>query len=73
LIAHEAGLDLAADDDLHAALAERDYLRRSIGRTGLLALEPLRVVSHRDVWNRHLLAQAAGSGRWRERLRVFFP
>ena len=58
LIAHEAGLDLPADDDLRAALAERDYLRRSIGRTGLLALEPLRVTSHRDHWHRHLLGQA---------------
>src|SRR4029079_2895372 len=60
LIAHEAGLDLPADDDLHAALAERDYLRRSIGRTGLLALEPLRIVSPRDVWNPHLLAPPGG-------------
>ena len=55
LIAHEAGLDLPVDDDLRAALAERDYLRRSIGRTGLLAIEPLRVSSHRDYWHHHLL------------------
>jgi hypothetical protein len=52
LIAHEAGLDLPVDDDLRAALAERDHLRQSIGRTGLLALEPLRVTSDRDYWNR---------------------
>ena len=57
LIAHQAGLDLPVDDDLHAALAEREYLCRSIGRTGLLALEPLRVTSHRDYWNRHLLSR----------------
>ena len=63
LIAHQAGLDLPADDDLHAALAEREYLRRSIGRTGLLALEPLRVTSHRDHWHRHLLAQGRRKGR----------
>jgi RsiW-degrading membrane proteinase PrsW (M82 family) len=67
LIAHEAGLDLPVDDDLRAALAERDYLRRSIGRTGLLALEPLRVTSHRDHWHHHLLGQAGGVGPWRER------
>jgi RsiW-degrading membrane proteinase PrsW (M82 family) len=60
LIAHEAGLDLPVDDDLRAALAERDHLRQSIGRTGLLALEPLRVTSDRDYWNRHLLAQGSG-------------
>ena len=58
LIAHQAGLDLPVDDDLRAALAERAYLERSIGRTGMLALEPLRVTSHRDYWHRHLLAQS---------------
>ena len=58
LIAHQAGLDLPVDDDLRAALAEREYLERSIGRTGMLALEPLRVTSHRDYWHRHLLAQS---------------
>ena len=58
LIAHEAGLDLPVDDDLHAALAERAYLQRSIGRTGMLALEPLRITSHRDYWHQHLLKQA---------------
>ena len=65
LIAHEAGLDLPVDDDLRAALAERDYLRRTIGRTGLLALEPLRVTSHRDYWHHHLLAQGSGVRRQR--------
>lgn len=68
LIAHGAGLDLPIDEDLYAALAERAYLRRSIGRTGLLALEPLRVTSHRDYWHHHLLAQAGGRERWRQRL-----
>jgi len=68
LIAHEAGLDLPVDDDLQAALAERAYLRRSIGRTGLLALEPLQVTSHRDYWHSHLLAQAGGRANWRQRL-----
>jgi RsiW-degrading membrane proteinase PrsW (M82 family) len=57
LIAHQAGLDLPIDDDLRAAMAERAYLEQSIGRTGMLALEPLRVTSHRDYWHRHLLAQ----------------
>ena len=68
LIAQEAGLDLPVDDDLQTALAERDYLRRSIGRAGLLALEPLRVTSHRDYWHHHLLTQAGGHGRWKQRL-----
>ncbi len=57
LIAQQAGLELPVDDDVRAALAERTYLRRSIGRTGLLALEPLRVTSHRDYWNQYLLTR----------------
>jgi protease PrsW len=65
LIAHQAGLDLPVDDDLRAALAERAYLQRSIGRTGMLALEPLRVTSHRDYWHRHLLAQSGSRRAWR--------
>jgi RsiW-degrading membrane proteinase PrsW (M82 family) len=68
LIAHGAGLDLPIDEDLYAALAERAYLRRSIGRTGLLALEPLRVTSHRDYWHHHLLAQAGAGERLRQRV-----
>ena len=68
LIAHEAGLDLPVDDDLRAALAERAYLRRSIGRTGLLALEPLRISSSRDDWHHHLLTQAGESGKWWQRV-----
>jgi hypothetical protein len=67
LIAMEAGLDLPVDADLHAALADRAYLQRSIGRTGLLALEPLRVTSHRDYWHQHLLSEAGGARTWRRR------
>ena len=58
VMARGAGLELTADDDLDAALAEREYLQQSIGRTGLLALRPLQVTSHRDQWHRHLLQQA---------------
>lgn len=58
LLAREAGMDVPTDADLEAALAERAALQRSIGRTGLLALKPLQVTSHRDMWHRHLLAQS---------------
>jgi protease PrsW len=57
LIAQQAGLNLPVDPDVHAALDERRYLEQSIGRTGLLALEPLRITSHRDYWHQHLLSQ----------------
>jgi protease PrsW len=58
LIARGAGLEMPVDDDLHASLSELAYLRQSIGRTGLLALKPLQVTSHRDDWHRFMLSQA---------------
>ena len=60
LMAREAGLELIGDDDLEASLAERRFLHQSIGATGLLALKPLQVTSHRDRWHRHVLAGAKG-------------
>lgn len=60
LMAREAGLELPGDDTLTARLAERDYLERSIGRTGLMALRPLQVTGDRDRWHKYLLEQAGG-------------
>lgn len=57
LLAREAGLQVPADEDLEASLAERRYLQQSIGTTGLLALKPLQITSRRDDWHRHLLRQ----------------
>jgi hypothetical protein len=58
LMAREAGFDLPIDDEVRASLAERAYLQRAIGPTGLLALRPLQVTSHRDEWHRYLLHHA---------------
>jgi protease PrsW len=68
IMARNAGLEMPVDDDLHEALAEREFLRRSIGPTGLLALKPLQVTSDRDDWHRYLLSQADVRGRIRQRL-----
>jgi RsiW-degrading membrane proteinase PrsW (M82 family) len=65
LMAREAGLDAPVDDKLLAQLRELEYLRRSIGRTGLIALRPLQMTSHRDQWHRYLLEQAAATRRRR--------
>jgi RsiW-degrading membrane proteinase PrsW (M82 family) len=64
LLAREAALDVPVDEDLAAVLAEREFLQRSIGRAGLLALKPLQVTGRRDQWHRHIL---------RQRLRVASP
>jgi RsiW-degrading membrane proteinase PrsW (M82 family) len=55
LMAREAGVMVRPDADVRASLAELRYLESSIGRTGLLALEPLQVTSDRDRWHRYLL------------------
>ena len=59
LMAREAGLSVPMDDALRARLAEREYLEKAIGRTGLIALRPLQVTSDFDHWHRHLLEHQA--------------
>ena len=56
LLARESGLEVPITSDLHASFREIEYLRGSIGRTGLLALKPLQVTSGRDLWHRYVLA-----------------
>ena len=55
LMAREAGLVLPSDDDLSMSLEEIACIQRSIGTTGLIALRPLNVTTHRDRWHKHLL------------------
>ena len=63
LMAREAGLTVPVDEGLRARLAERGYLEKSIGPTGLLALRPLQVTSDFDQWHQHLLREEAGARR----------
>jgi hypothetical protein len=58
LMARAAGLEVPVDDELRASLAERAYLHRTIGPTGLLALRPLQVTGDRDEWHQYLLRHA---------------
>jgi len=59
LMARDAGVALPADDGLAAQLAEHRYLKRSIGRTGLLALRPLQPAAPRRGWQAVLLGRHA--------------
>ena len=61
LIARNAGLKMEPHPDVAAGLAELRALRASIGPTGMLALTPLHVTSHRDEWHRYLVAET-GAG-----------
>jgi hypothetical protein len=56
VMVREAGVILPVHDDARHALEEVQYLRTSIGTTGILALKPFGVTSHRDDWHRYLLA-----------------
>ena len=55
LIARAAGIDLPPDPEVRAQLEEIRYLERTIGATGLLALQPLLRTSRRDLWQAHVL------------------
>ncbi len=70
VLAQEAGLTMPVDGDLSACLAEIEYLHASIGTTGMLALKPLMVSSHRDRWHQYLLAQADPQSRALARARA---
>ena len=55
LLARDAGVTMPEHPDARSAVDEIRYLRASIGPTGLLALGPVHVTSHRDDWHRYLL------------------
>ena len=58
LLAREAGLDTGVGDDVRDRLSELRYLERSIGRTGLLAMKPIRRQDARALWQVYLLEEA---------------
>ena len=55
LMLRENGLPVPQDPQMPEKLAEFDYLRRSIGRTGQLALAPILQASAEDIWQLRLL------------------
>jgi protease PrsW len=58
LMAREAGFDAApADRAVHDTFVELRYLEKSIGRTGMLALQPFIHTSTRDLWQLNLLGE----------------
>src|SRR5262249_28098012 len=55
LMAREAGFEAAPDPALKDKFDEVRYLERSIGRTGLLTLQPFLHTSTRDLWQMTVL------------------
>ena len=50
LMMRESGFAAAPDEATRAKFAELDYLEKSIGPTGLLALKPFARMSRKDLW-----------------------
>jgi protease PrsW len=72
LIARDAGVVMPVHPDTRSAVDEIRYLRSSIGTTGLLALHPVQVTSHRDDWHRYLLVGSdSARSRWLKRLQFW--
>jgi hypothetical protein len=61
LLLRESGIEPPPlDEDTRSQLSELQYLEKSIGRTGQLALRPLLVATGKDLWQLSLLEQSAG-------------
>ena len=55
LLMRESGFATEIDAATRAKFTEMTYLEASIGRTGLLALQPVLHMSHRDLWQMYVL------------------
>lgn len=55
LIMKESGIDLPGDPEVTAQFDELEYLRRNIGRTGILAIQPLMNWNNADLWQLNML------------------
>jgi RsiW-degrading membrane proteinase PrsW (M82 family) len=57
LMMRENGFEAAVDDETRARFAEMEFLEGSIGRTGLLALEPLLRMGRKELWQLYMLGK----------------
>jgi RsiW-degrading membrane proteinase PrsW (M82 family) len=57
LMMREAGFDAPPDPTLKATFEELRYLERSIGKTGLLALDPVLRTGTRSLWQLNMLSE----------------
>jgi len=57
LMMNESGFDVSVDEETQAKFTEMSYLESSIGKTGLLAIQPMCHMSHRDLWQLYMLGK----------------
>ena len=55
LLMRQAGFSISPDASLKAKFQELEYLKGSIGRTGLIAISPLIHTSSQDLWQIHFV------------------
>ena len=55
LMMRENGFDVPVDESTRDKFTELTYLEESIGRTGVLALKPMLHMTHKDLWQLHML------------------
>jgi RsiW-degrading membrane proteinase PrsW (M82 family) len=57
LMMRESGFEVPIDEATHEKFAELRYLEKSVGRTGLLAIQPMLHMSHKDLWQLYMLGK----------------
>ncbi len=57
LMMRESGFEVPVDEATRAKFTEMRYLESSIGRTGLLAIQPMCHMSHKDLWQLYMLGK----------------
>jgi hypothetical protein len=57
ILMRESGLDAPIDDETREKLTELQYLERSIGRTGQLAIRPVLQMTSKDLWQIYMLGR----------------
>jgi RsiW-degrading membrane proteinase PrsW (M82 family) len=57
LLARKAGINLPVDPAVRANLVELQYLQKSVGKTGRLAIHPFLATSSRDLWQLTMLGK----------------
>ena len=57
LMMRENGFDVPIDEATQEKFAEMRYLKGSIGKTGLLAIQPMLHMSHKDLWQLYMLGK----------------
>jgi len=57
LMMRENGFDVAVDEATREKFTEMRYLEKSIGRTGILALQPMLHMSHKELWQLYMLGK----------------